>query len=84
MYFVYVLQSEKDQKLYIGCTNSLKRRIKQHESGKVEATKTRRPMKLIYLEGCLNETDAYMREKYFKMGYGRRFIKNRLKKYYKL
>jgi len=81
MYIVYVLKSTKDKKLYIGCTNNLKNRFKLHELGKVPATKSRRPLKLIYIEGCLNENDAYKREKYFKMGYGRRFLKERLKNY---
>jgi len=65
--YVYILFSLKDSKLYIGCTNNLKRRLQEHNIGKVDFTKYRRPLNLIYLEGCLNEKDAYKREKYFKM-----------------
>lgn len=84
MYYVYVLKSIKDGKNYIGCINNLKRRVQEHIDGRVEATKPRTPLKLIYYEACLNEIDAYNREKYFKMGYGRRFVKERLKNYYSI
>jgi len=37
---------------------------------------------LIYFESCLNEEDAKAREKYLKSGMGKRYIRNRLKRYY--
>ncbi len=82
MYYTYVLKSFKDNKLYIGYTNDLRNRIKEHESGLVKSTKNRRPLKLIYYEACLNKYDAIKREKYFKTGFGRRFLKNRLENYF--
>ena len=78
-YYTYVLQSKKDFKFYYGYTENLKLRIEQHANGKVESTKYRRPLELIYFEGCLNKEDALRREKYFKTYYGRMFLKNRLK-----
>ena len=78
MYNTYVLESKKDTNLYIGWTNDLKERYKKHNEGKVESTKNRRPLKLIYYEACLSKQDAIKREKYFKTGFGRRFLKNRL------
>ncbi len=80
-YYVYVLQSKKDNKFYIGYTNDLKRRVKEHNDGKVKSTATRVPLKLIYWEGCLSQTDAVNREKYLKSAWGKRYIKNRLKFY---
>jgi len=80
-YYVYVLQSLKDHNWYTGYTNNLKKRFKQHNEGKNISTKNRRPFKLIYYEGCLNEEDAKAREKYLKSGMGKRYIKNRLKRY---
>ena len=77
-FYTYVLQSLKDNKLYYGFTNNLKSRIEQHNKGKVESTKYRRPLKLIYFEGCLNKEDALRREKYFKTHYGKLFLKKRL------
>jgi putative endonuclease len=82
MFFTYVLLSEKDNKFYIGYSNDLTKRLAEHHDGKVSSTMNRRPLKLVYYEACLNEFDAIKREKYFKSGYGRRFLKNRLQSYF--
>lgn len=58
MYYVYILKSNKDKKLYTGYTNNLKLRFEQHRKGQVLSTKDRRPLKLIYYEACLNQKDA--------------------------
>ena len=78
MYFTYVLRSLKDNKLYIGFSDDLKNRIEEHKAGKVKATKSRRPLKLVYYEACLVKLKATKREKYFKTGFGRRFLKDRI------
>ncbi|OJI08957.1 MAG: excinuclease ABC subunit C [Candidatus Vogelbacteria bacterium CG10_big_fil_rev_8_21_14_0_10_49_38] len=78
MFYTYVLRSLKDDKLYVGWTDDLKNRIKMHSSGKVIATKDRLPFKLVYYEACLIEKKAIEREKYFKTGFGRRYLNNRL------
>jgi putative endonuclease len=75
------MMSERDNKLYIGFTNDLEKRVEEHHKGAVASTTNRRPLKLIYYEACLNEEDALKREKYFKTGFGRRFLKNRLQLY---
>lgn len=82
MHYVYVLKSLVDDGLYIGCTKDLKERIKAHNSGRVKSTKDRIPLELIYYEACLEQSDAYRREKYLKSTYGRRYIRNRLKGYF--
>jgi len=81
MYYTYVLHSRKDRNFYVGYTENLKLRFEQHTKGKVESTKDRRPLKLIYYEACLNKKDAMHREKYLKTYLGRMFLKNRLKSY---
>jgi putative endonuclease len=81
MYYTYVLQSTKDSNFYVGFTKDLKQRFEQHDKGFVEATKNRRPIKLIYYETCLNQSDAVRREKYLKTYHGRIFLKKRLKSY---
>lgn len=81
-YYVYVLQSEKDSNFYVGYTSDVNRRVEEHNDGKVPSTKDRRPLKLIYWEGCLNQQDATRREKYLKTAWGKRYIKNRLKEYF--
>jgi len=78
-YYVYVLRSLKDSQNYTGYTKNLKLRFEQHCNGEVESTKNRRPLVLIYFEGCLNQQDATHREKYLKTYLGKMFLKNRLK-----
>ena len=82
LHWVYVLVSTSDKKRYIGYTGEINRRLKEHQDGKVFSTRYRRPLKLIYLEGCVNEEDARRREKYLKTTDGRRFLAKRLKIYY--
>ena len=82
MHCVYVLQSKKDRGLYVGYTKNINLRFKQHNKEQVESTKKRAPLKLIYLEACINQKDATRREKYLKTTYGSRYIKNRLKSYF--
>ena len=79
MYYVYLLISEKDGNFYTGSTADLKRRFEEHNSGLVNSTKNRLPLKLIYYEACLNETDARNRERYLKSGMGKKYLRNRLK-----
>jgi putative endonuclease len=78
MFYTYVLRSEKDGKLYIGWSNNLRDRLKKHQSGKVSATKFRLPIALVYYEACNNKQKAIERERYFKTGFGRRFLKSRI------
>ena len=75
MYRVYVLRSLKDVKLYIGYTNDLERRLKEHNAGKTESTRRRRPLELVYSEEYEDRDKAMHREKYFKSGLGREELK---------
>ena len=81
MYYTYVLQSLRDRQFYTGFTRDLKLRFEQHQKGRVESTKERRPLNLIYYEACLNQDDATKREKYLKSYLGKQFLHNRLKSY---
>ncbi|TSC88333.1 MAG: putative endonuclease [Microgenomates group bacterium Gr01-1014_16] len=83
MFFVYALKSLKDNKLYIGYSNNPRERLEYHNKGKVEATKYRRPLEIIFLEGYLNQQDATSREKFFKTGWGRTHLKKVLSNYLK-
>lgn len=80
MFYVYILYSQKDKKLYIGYTNNLKQRYLNHSNGLVKATKFRRPLKLIYYEAYLNRDDAKKRELFFKGGKGHNELKIQLEK----
>jgi len=68
MFLVYVLKSEKDNKLYIGSTNNLSRRILEHNQGNVHSTKNRRPLILVFTEHFPTKAEALKREHYFKSG----------------
>lgn len=80
-YYVYVLKSEINDLWYTGYTADLKNRLLLHNEGKVESTKNRRPLKLIYFEGCLNQQDATRREKYLKSGNGKIYLKSRMRNF---
>ena len=73
-YYIYILQSLKNNSLYIGYTLDLKKRFKEHNSGLSLATKPFIPYKLIFYEAFLNRIDAKNRETYLKGGYGRKTI----------
>ena len=78
MYYVYVLKSLKDGNLYVGHTNDLTKRFKEHNTGKVDCTKPRMPFSLLYYEACNVLEDAVKREKSLKTGFGRSYLKRRL------
>lgn len=80
-YYVYILLSELDNQFYTGYTKDINQRLLQHNDGLVKSTKSRRPLKLIYWECCLNQQDATRREKYLKSGNGKIYLRNRLKNY---
>jgi len=78
MYYVYVLQSFKDDKFYKGMTADLRRRVKEHNNGKNKSTKYRCPLKLVYYEAYLLKKDAEARERYLKTSMGKRVLKKQL------
>ena len=67
MFFVYILRSKRDENLYIGYTDDLRRRMQEHNSGKNQSTKFRRPFELIYYEAYRAKKDAKEREQNLKL-----------------
>lgn len=78
-YYVYILFSLRDGKLYIGYTQKLRRRLREHHRG-TGSTELRKPLKLVYCEAYTNEIDAKSREEFLKSGYGRRGLKRQLQR----
>lgn len=74
-YYVYILKSLHDGRRYIGFTGNLSRRLFEHNVGKVKSTKKRRPLILIYVEEFFSKSEAESREKFFKTGKGREYLK---------
>ena len=78
-YYVYLLVSNKTPWIYIGCSNNLEKRLKEHSEGKVYSTKKMLPVELIYYEGFRSKDCAYQREKSLKAyGSGLAKLKSRL------
>ncbi|MCQ9205958.1 MAG: GIY-YIG nuclease family protein [Omnitrophica bacterium] len=84
MFYVYIIQSKSNNRMYTGFTCNLRKRFNEHNNGRVVSTKNRGPFKIIYYEACANEYDARAREKYLKSGMGKRYLKNRLKRFLSL
>jgi len=78
MHYTYVLLSIRDGRWYTGATGDLRARVEDHLKGRVESTRSRRPLRLIYYEACLSGADARRRERYLKTGKGKRYLRRRL------
>jgi len=77
-YYVYVLYSIQYNQLYIGHSDNLDRRFKQHNSGRVPSTKPYIPYKTIYTEEFSTKSEAVLRETELKSSTGRRFLRKLL------
>ena len=64
--YVYLLQSQKDRKYYLGCTTDLLRRLGEHNEGLNTSTKSRGPFKLIGFERHETLQEARKRERTLK------------------
>jgi len=74
MHGVYVLGSLRDGDLYIGYSSQVRERFEAHMSGRVRATRLRRPLMLLYCELHRSRKDAMHRETYLKSGWGRKYL----------
>ena len=78
MYYVYILQSKKDESRYIGVTADLKRRIREHNSGGVRYSSTKRPYILKWYSAFTEKQKACEFEQYLKSSSGYAFTKKHL------
>lgn len=83
-YYVYVLRSKKNGVCYTGSTDDLRKRFTEHNANSLGWTKNRGPFELLYYEACRHLGDARSREMYLKSGMGKRYLKNRLKRFLSL
>jgi putative endonuclease len=79
MHYVYTLQSLRDGRLYIGRSDDLRIRIKDHKSGKVWTTKRMLPIRLVFYETFLSKSDAIRRENYLKTSKGKSALRMMLR-----
>jgi predicted GIY-YIG superfamily endonuclease len=78
MWYVYVLRSAIDKNLYVGSTNDIGHRLTEHNSGKVDSTKNRRPFSLEAYFAVDDRSRAIALEQYTKTGSGRAFLQKRI------
>lgn len=78
MFFVYVLKSQTDGRLYKGMTENIERRIYEHNSGKCKSTKPYRPWVLVLTKSFGTRQEARDYEKWLKSGIGREYLKSTL------
>jgi len=74
---IYAIKSSFDNRIYVGFTGNLEKRIDEHNQGKTKSTKGFRPWFLIYSETIETRIEARKREKYLKSGCGKEFLKNK-------
>ena len=78
MYFAYILQSETTGRYYIGSTDDVYRRLKQHNDPEYRHSKTTKrfkgPWKLVYWEKYQSRSEAMLREKQIKSWKSRKAI----------
>ncbi len=66
MFYVYMVRSTKDGRLYTGTTADLQRRLGEHNRGNTRSLRGRLPVRLVYSEEYETRAEALARERYFK------------------
>jgi putative endonuclease len=78
MWYVYILRSTIDKNLYIGSTNNVRRRLDEHNSGEVDSTKSRIPLRLEAYIAVKDQARAIELEQYLKTASGRALLQKRI------
>jgi len=73
MFYIYFLQSQKNNKVYVGFTEKEpNQRLKEHNQGSNKFTRENKPFKLVYYEKYYCKKDALQKEKFYKSGFGKK------------
>jgi putative endonuclease len=78
MWYVYILRSSADSQLYVGSTNDLQRWLREHQDGRCDSTRHRRPLELEAYVAVREESTARSLEKYLKSGSGIATLRKRI------
>ena len=81
-HYVYVLYNRVRDFIYIGYSENLRGRYKEHNDGRSKSTKSYLPLELVHYEAYKNRKDAKRREKYLKTNKGRTTLMTMLKEYF--
>ena len=86
MWYAYILENSESKRIYIGSTSDLRRRLKEHNQkrGGACTRKQKGNFKLIFYEAYLEKKDALKAENFFKSGYGREVLKDKLENYFEI
>lgn len=77
MIYVYILKSENFDRFYVGMSEDVEKRLKEHNSGKVKSTKAFKPWKVFFFESFDTKVEARNQEKFYKSGVGRKMIRDK-------
>ncbi len=80
MYYLYILKSEVGNKIYIGSTSNIKRRLHEHNKGGTQSTRRFKPWYLLYSEEYKTKTEAIKRERQLKKWKNRQRIEKLVEK----
>ena len=87
MFYTYILRCFDSKRnydeFYTGVSSNLPNREIDHKTKSVKTTKKFDKIELVYYEACLDKKDAIAREKQLKTGFGRGYVKRRIKNYLK-
>ncbi|HWW42128.1 GIY-YIG nuclease family protein [Pedobacter sp.] len=75
MIVVYAIWSEEHRRIYVGMTRDIEKRLKEHNSGVTRSIRLFRPWKIIFTENCSNWESGRLKEKNYKKGIGKEFLK---------
>lgn len=81
-YYVYVLYNQNKNFIYIGYSEDLKERIREHNKGYSKSTKPYLPLELIHYEAYKDKKDAKRREIYLKTNRGKTTLRTMLKEFF--
>ena len=71
MFHVYVLRSTKTGRRYVGSCEDIAERVRRHNSGHSNSTRSGTPWILVHSESFPTRAEAVQRERYYKSGRGR-------------
>ena len=74
MYYVYAISSLCRNYIYVGLTDNVARRLKQHNKGYNRSTKPYAPYELLFTQVCVDRAEARQLEKYYKSGCGKEYL----------
>ncbi len=75
MHYLYILVSETKSRTYTGVTESIEKRLKEHNSGRVKSSRPYRPYKILCTQVSPTLIEAHQAERFYKSTAGRRRLK---------